>query len=404
MVQSPNERAWTWRLSTLTFLFLACLLLLSGLVDMPRQIAFAGISLLGLMLIGSIVGGGLLWLTQPRMYRSLLLTLLPLLLYVAWSLLTTTWSMPGVTGMQNLLAPVAFCVLAERAAHYSRTRSNGWKHLTWALLAATGLSVALYSLNIAAGGLGSVAFMGARTFALFALTGLAVCLAGWRYGWRTAPVGALLITVIIGLSLSRMALAIAIVLFLLAQLPSRTRKGGLRLIVTATLLTLVSYQLVTRVEPIRERFMEGDTTLEVGGLAINATGRTNIWTALLESYEASPIIGQGADSAGRLINTRFSGLGQAHSDYLRILHDHGLVGMLLWVAGMLSLLVALARGWLQADERGDPAAPIHLAAMLALLGVALSMATDNPLVYVFVMAPFGILVGTSLGAMRRLQP
>lgn len=404
MVQTPNPGALTWRLSTLTFLFLACLLLLTGLVDMPRQIAFGGVSLLGMTLIGSIGASALLWLAQPRMYRSLLMTMAPLLLYLGWSMLTMAWSMPGVTGLQNLLAPVAFCVLAERAAHYSRTRENGWKHLTWAMLAATGLSVSLYGLNMAVGGLGSVAFMGARTFALFALIGLGICLAGWRYGWRGAPFAALLITVIIGLSLSRMALAIAIVLFLLAQLPSRTRKGGLRLLVTATLLALVSYQLVTRVEPIRERFMEGDTTLEIGGLAINATGRTALWAALLESYESSPLIGKGADSAGALINARFPGLGQAHSDYLRIMHDHGLVGLVLWVAGMLSLLFALARGWLQADERGDPAAPVHLAAMLALIGVALGMATDNPLVYVFVMAPFGILVGTSLGAMRRDQP
>ncbi|MNT90185.1 hypothetical protein D3C72_2310390 [compost metagenome] len=56
---------------------------------------------------------------------------------------------------------------------------------------------------------------------------------------------------------------------------------------------------------------------------------------------------------------------------------------------------------MKADQRGDPAAAIHLAAILALFGVAISMATDNPLVYVFVMAPFGILVGASLGAMRR---
>jgi O-antigen ligase len=379
-------------------------MLFTGLVDVPRQVSVGPISLLGLTMVACILGPGLLWLARPRMYRSLLIALAPLLLYIAWSFLTIAWSLPGVTGVQNLLTPVAFCVLAELAFHYSRKHADGWWRLTKVLLTATGLAVGLYGLNIAAEGLGSSTFIGARTFALFALLGLSVCLAGWRYGWKPGLYGALLITLIIGLSLSRMALAIAIVLFLLAQLPSRTRRGGLRLIVMAALLGLISFQLVTRVEPIRERFMEGDTTLQVGGLAINATGRTALWNALLESHQANPIFGQGADSGGSLINQRFPGLGQAHSDYLRIMHDHGLIGLLLWSIGMLTLLVTLARGWLRADQCRDPAAPIHLAAILALCGVALAMATDNPMIYVFVMAPFGILVGSSLGAMRRTLP
>ena len=45
----------------------------------------------------------------------------------------------------------------------------------------------------------------------------------------------------------------------------------------------------------------------------------------------------------------------------------------------------------------EPIAQLHLAAFLCLLSVAISMVTDNPLVYTFVMNPLAIVVGASLG-------
>jgi len=401
VVASMNRGSFSLRLSRVAFQILAGVLLLAGLVDLPRQVSVGPISMLGGVLILCTLAPLLWWVATPRLHRPLLAVLSPTLLYIAWSFLTTTWSLPDVTGTQNLLAPVAFCLLAGMAYRYCRSHENGWKRITKALLLATGLAVGLYGVNLAIAGFGTSEIIGARTFALFALFGLAVCLASWRYGWKPGLVFALVIVATIGASLSRMALAIALLFFLLAMIPLKDWRGSLRLLAMALVVSLVAYQLVMRVEPIRERFMEGDTTLQVGGININATGRTALWDALLDSYAQSPWIGKGAGQSGSLINRRFPGLGQAHSDYLRILHDLGILGLSLWVLGMLTLLVTHIRGWIQADQRGDPAAAVHLAAILALISVALGMATDNPLVYVFVMAPFGILVGTSLGAMRR---
>ncbi|MNR81949.1 O-Antigen ligase [compost metagenome] len=401
MVASMNRGSFSLRLSRVAFQILAGVLLLAGLVDLPRQVSVGPISMLGGVLILCTLVPLLWWVATPRLHRPLLAVLAPTLLYIAWSFLSTTWAMPDVTGFQNLLGPVAFSLLAGVAYRYCRTYENGWKRVSKALLLSTGLAVGLYGVNVVIAGFGTSEIIGARTFALFALFGLAVCLTSWRYGWKPGLFFALVIVGTIGASLSRMALAIALLLFLLAMVPLKDWRGGLRLLAMALVISLVAYQLVMRVEPIRERFMEGDTTLEVGGLTINATGRTALWEALLDSYAQSPWIGKGAGQSGSLINSRFSGLGQAHSDYLRILHDLGILGLSLWVLGMLTLLVAHLRGWIQADQRGDPAAAIHLAAALALISVALGMATDNPLVYVFVMSPFGILVGTSLGAMRR---
>jgi len=402
VLASMKRGSRSLRLSTVAFPILAGALLLAGLVDLPRQISIGPISMLGAVMLICILMPLLWWIATPRFHRSFIMVLSPILLYIAWSFLTTTWSFPDLTGVQNLLAPVAFCLLAGVAFRYCRQKPDGWQKIGKALLVATGLSVGLYGLNVAIAGFGTSVIIGARTFALFALFGLAICLTTWRYGWKPGLFGALLIVVTIGASLSRMALAIALLLFLLAMIPLKDWRGGIRLLLMGALIGGIAYQLVMRVEPIRARFIEGDTTLQVGGISINATGRTALWGALLDSYAQSPWIGHGAGTSGRLINTRFSGLGQAHSDYLRILHDLGILGLAFWVFGMLSLLATHIRSWVQADQRGDPAAPIHLAAILSLVCIALSMATDNPLVYIFVMAPCGILVGASLGSMRRI--
>lgn len=402
MVVSKNRGPVSLRLSSLAVAILVTVLMLSGLVDLPRQVMVGPMSLLGGVMILCITAPLLYWAVTPRFPIPLLKTLAPLMLYIIWSLVSISWSLPDFTGLQNLLAPVAFCLLAGVAYRYCRSQENGWRTITTTLLMATGLALGLYGLNLLVSGIGTSEVIGARTFALFALFGLAVCLTRWRYGWKPGIFIALLIVFTIGASLSRMALAIALLFFLLAMIPLKDWRGGIRLILIASVVTLIGYQLVMHVEPIRSRFMEGDTSLQVGGIAINATGRTAFWNTLLDSYAESPWVGRGAGQAGRLINLRFPGIGQAHSEYLRILHDFGIIGLSFWCLGMISMLVTFVRGWVQADQRGDPAAAVHLAAILALISVALSMATDNPLVYIFVMAPFGILAGTSLGTMRRL--
>lgn len=122
----------------------------------------------------------------------------------------------------------------------------------------------------------------------------------------------------------------------------------------------------------------------------------NMWETTLDSYRTAPWFGKGAGSVEELIERHYPGLGHPHNDYLRILHDAGLVGFLLWVGGFLALIWKTWRGWLVAAP-GDPAGRVHLAAGLALVAVALGMLTDNVIVYIFVMAPVAVVVGTSLG-------
>jgi O-antigen ligase len=105
-----------------------------------------------------------------------------------------------------------------------------------------------------------------------------------------------------------------------------------------------------------------------------------------------------------------AGIGQPHNDYLRLLHDYGLVGTTLWVIGYAFLLARTWRAWhstamVSQEQKRDPGEQrVHAAAFLALAGVAIAMITDNAIVYLFLMGPLGVLVGLSLGLSRRRGP
>ncbi|NJK53405.1 MAG: O-antigen ligase family protein [Leptolyngbyaceae cyanobacterium SU_3_3] len=134
-------------------------------------------------------------------------------------------------------------------------------------------------------------------------------------------------------------------------------------------------------------------------MRVNTSGRETIWEAVQSSIDDSPLIGKGPGSVAVPVNAvNKTANGHPHNDYLRLMHDYGYIGLGLWLCGYGSLLVATLRNWLWADRNDRSTAHIHLAALLALVGVALAMLTDNLVIYIFAMAPLGVLVGASIGA------
>jgi O-antigen ligase len=117
----------------------------------------------------------------------------------------------------------------------------------------------------------------------------------------------------------------------------------------------------------------------------------------IDSFWESPIWGNGAGSSEGLIESYYAEMRHSHSDYLRVANDYGLIGAVLWAAAIGTLLFKLFRSWRRADHLGNPDARIHLAAFLALVAFVLEMSTDNAMVYVFVVAPLALQIGTSLG-------
>ena len=163
----------------------------------------------------------------------------------------------------------------------------------------------------------------------------------------------------------------------------------------------LAYFSVTSFGPLASRFRPQGDLKTVGGVTVDVTGRTNLWRVTWNSYLRSPIIGQGAGSAEIVIDrSRGSANGQPHDDYIRVLHDYGIIGLAILLAALAALLTHAGRATRSA-RRGDPAAPVHLAAALAVIGLLAAMATDNAIVYPFVVVPIAVILGLSIGMTRR---
>ena len=234
---------------------------------------------------------------------------------------------------------------------------------------------------------------GPRSFALAATVAVAalVPIRSERLLVRLAPYA---LTAGIAASLSRTALAIAVLLLAFAILRSRYGMRGFRVVLALVALGLIGVAAFFAIPSLRDRFTQGDNSVTINGVQLNTSGRSQIWAVVIQDSVGHPWFGQGAGTASDLIGNRFPGIGQPHDDFLRLWHDFGLVGLTLFVAGYVVLLVGAVRRALRTPpaQRG-----VHWGAVLAMLAVAAAALTDNPVIYPFVMLPLGAIIGLSIG-------
>jgi len=341
---------------------------------------------------------------QAMLTRTVLSIIWPLVLFVIWQFASLAWYDPTIASFQNLLVQFAFLglvLLASSKSYYSDT----FQLFAWKMLArATWVAVGLYGVGLLLGGLGNNLPIGARSFALFALLGGTWYLAAWRYNSRRGLWQGIAIVALIGASLSRTALVTALILFPLSQASLKRMATWVRTGLVVALVVGLSYLTVTQVEPVRERFFTGDIGVTVGGTGINVSGRDDIWRDVIASWSRSPWIGKGAGSSSEVVEAALGpGVTQVHNDYLRILHDYGVIGLSLWLLAMAKVFWALWKAWLAADRSNTVEAHPHLAALLSLVALAGTMVTDNVIIYIFFMAPLGVLVGASLGRIKSIR-
>ena len=246
-------------------------------------------------------------------------------------------------------------------------------------------------------GVGTNEVFSARNFGLFALFGVAHGLSRWRYGSYVGLIYAIGITLLIGVSESRLALGIAVVLFPLAQIPTHRVLQGLKMLAVFCVVAACSYAGFEYSDALQQRFLSGDVSFRIGSIAINGSGRSAFWRITMQSIEDAPILGKGAGAAGALIDSVYPGLAHPHNDYLRIMHDYGAVGVALWAVAIIILLVALWQRWRWFDVRDRTKARLHLTALLSLVAFTLEMTAENALVYLYVAAPLGLIVGSVVG-------
>ncbi len=308
---------------------------------------------------------------------------LPFLLFYGFVVVRLVFA-PNPDGLQNAAILTMFTFGIAFSARSATVEIAG---ATLRVFAGVGVLVAVV---FAVGSVSGADVYMTRAFALTALVLLAaaVVLPPTDLLARAAPfviVGAIV------LSLSRTASAISILM--LVGLVVRLRRGHRLLLAcgAVTGVALATWALLSTFAPLRDRFLVGDNAVEVGGLAINTSGRSALWEAVSQNAMHAPFLGHGPGSAVVFVTERFGGITQPHNEYLRVLHDEGLVGLIPFVLGCLLVLIRVIKRITRTDQ------PIHWAALFALTATLAAAATDNVLVYPFVLLPASVLIGLSLG-------
>jgi len=115
---------------------------------------------------------------------------------------------------------------------------------------------------------------------------------------------------------------------------------------------------------------------------LNSSGRFDLWDSVLTRFfKPHPILGSGIGSTqDYLYGISYLGRGAAHSEYVRLLCEGGIVGICLFAAAMLAYLVRLLGYTAKAND-----ASLRMAALAAIGGLVAYLmycSTDNALDYV----------------------
>jgi O-antigen ligase len=373
-----------------------------GLVTLPQavQIPIGPVSGLAMASMAICAAAWMLWGTKPWYPLEQWPILLPLALFSVFCIGSLLWYAPAMKGLQLLAVMAAFVgILLVTAREVERSPGivvTLYRVLDGGIL----FSSAVYLSSIPTHGLGNEDFIHARSYALFALFSVARHLAAWRCGKPSAFWIAAAITAVIVLSVSRTAMIAAMLMFPLAALSRFDHKGVVQAAIMVMGGAAVLAAVILSSPMMYERFFGLDASMNVGGVAINGSGRSEMWALVYADSARARWLGQGVGSSAILIDNHFSGLGHPHNDFLRVLYDFGVLGLIcfLWFlsGATWTLLVGV---WRQAHmgAAGRVRLQYFLTPALSMVGIGAGMFTDNSVSYVFVMVPFGILLGSAMG-------
>ena len=372
------------------------ILFVSATTDLPQMFHVGPVSGLGALTLLFALATVPFWLSNPGALRRIPLWQRA---FLAWVLALCVLDWPlSVIGMQNVVVFTLFAGMIGISHHLTLVDGNAFSdRVNRAFGVAGWLAVVLYGASVAVGGLGSGSVTGTRSFALFALVVFGWALGRFRFERKCGFLAAMLFIMIL-LSLSRGALGAATVMVALAWFDIRSFSSWVKAATVAGLAVAALLFAVGHVPELHNRFFSGDVQSVAPGIALNTSGRESIWRPVWNDALTSPWIGHGPGT-GDSLTARLSGFavgqggaGNVHNDYLRMFHDYGLIGLLLWIATVFVLLGGLYRA-----SGVSGAGRWQWGAYLALVGIALEMVVDNPVIEVDVMAPLGILIGIALG-------
>lgn len=388
--------------------FFWMIFLVSATISLPTLIQLGSTSFSAVITIVFAVLAWLFWFFVPILTRKVATILTPFLIFLCWVLLSNAWGSGAIQGLQNQTVWLGFVGLICLSGHVSYQTPNFCRKFRRLLSVSTWIAVGLFLVVFSKSytGWDIPLDIGFRQFALFALLPLSWHLAAWKLGnIKSLGIALGIITVII-LSLSRMATLAAIIMFILAVTISKPKYVTGRLLLMGALGTIMLLVLFTQYEPLVNRDQQyavnSELWFRVGNIEIYGSGRVRMWSVTIESIGKSPLLGQGPGSSAEVLLATIGTLEHPHNDYLRILHDYGIIGLLLFLYWFVFILNYLWKHWrkpLRHIERQSK--QLYGATLLLLTGFALAMFTDNLVVYSFLMFPLGILIGASAGLASR---
>jgi O-antigen ligase len=379
-------------------LFFGGILLFSGFVDLPGHLSVGPISVSGAATILFSVVVAVLLARRRKLAWVGFRKIWPLSLLLLYSILQCLWRRPPMQGFQTVCILWLFVGLITVLAGGEKSELS-FKSAERTLIWATAIATVCYTLSILYDGVGTEAFIGARSFALYALLGVALLLGRWANGSKDLwP--AIGLTFIVCLSLSRTALVVAALLFPLAGMRSFSIRELRRVAVISLVTAVTLFLIIAAIGALSSRFLDENSVGDIasGEAELNTNGRFAFWAATMDSFSDSPWLGNGPGTANDLIDWKFEGLGHPHNEYLRVLHDQGILGLSLLLLGMGKLLLLCYRAYRESLSKISSSSGFCLATFLALTAFLLTMTTDNTASYVFVVSPLGILVGTALSS------
>lgn len=218
--------------------------------------------------------------------------------------------------------------------------------------------------------------------------------------------------ILIYLSISRMALVIAIFLTLMAFFVHRLRSVLRELIIFISILILFVFSAYFFDSPLRERYIgsTGVNTTEshpiskfthINNINIDTSGRELLWKNIFASYLESPFIGKGIGSAEKVNHeNNFSNVNsiQPCNDHLRVLHDFGLIGYLLLISQIVIWLYLLIKAYITDSSLKNRV--IYLNAAFAIFSIGALAMSDNPFIFSYIMLPLALIIGSAFNQIQ----
>jgi O-antigen ligase len=198
------------------------------------------------------------------------------------------------------------------------------------------------------------------------LTGSFVSLMSW-FAMALVPI----------LSLSRVAtVAVGIVLPLAIAPISALVRGLTGLVIVIGALSLFYSS------GFQEKMFSGGTgnisDLLSGGGDVQASGRVEIWAALIEGIARDPWVGHGPNASQAVVDEVVEDVSHPHNDYLRLAYDYGFIGLGIYLATLAAQIMAVVRAAGQA--RGFKRIILYCIATSFIPYLTL-MITDNVVLY-----------------------